>query len=99
MRNYIIRVEPAVADQTTYAALTAALAQYNVSNSVRADDGAGYLLGTGDFCYGGEETIEKVRDAVFRIASSVTPEPKVLVTEVVNVSWIGLAKLEAQAAE
>lgn len=93
MANYVIRVALPEANDALRAALHVELAKYNISSGIKADDGKGYFLPDGEFCYSGEEAVNVVRDAVHRIAEAIQPGASVLVTEVVNVSWSGLKQV------
>jgi hypothetical protein len=90
MINYIIRVAYAEAQPDTYDRLNAELAKYNIAGAIKADDGQGYLLPLGEYCYSGNETINEVRDAIHRLAATVEAEPSVLVVEVTTLAWSGL---------
>lgn len=94
MINYIIRVAYTGAQPDTYHQLTAELAKYNIAGAIKADDGKGYFLPAGEYCYSGNETINEVRDAIHRLAATVQPEPSVLVVEVTTLAWSGLRLAE-----
>ncbi|MRW88902.1 hypothetical protein GJ699_02790 [Duganella sp. FT80W] len=94
MLNYIIRVAYAAPQADTHDRLKLELAKFNVAGAIKADDGKGYFLPEGEFCYSGNETINDVRDAVFRLASTIQPEPSILVVEVTTLSWAGLKLIE-----
>jgi hypothetical protein len=90
MINYIIRVAYAEAQTDTYERLNEELAKYTIAGAIKADDGKGYFLPKGEYCYSGNEPINEVRDAVHRLAATVQPEPSVLVVEVTTLAWSGL---------
>lgn len=90
MINYIVRVAYAEAQPETYDKLNAELAKYHIAGAIKADDGKGYFLPQGEYCYSGNETINEVRDAIHRLAATVQPEPSVLVVEVTTLAWSGL---------
>jgi len=90
MINYIIRVAYAEARPGAYDQLNAQLAKYNIAGAIKSDDSQGYLLPQGEYCYSGNEPINEVRDAIHRLASTVQPEPSVLVVEVTTLAWSGL---------
>lgn len=94
MVNYIIRVSYTAPNEGTHDRLKVELAKYNVAGALKADDGKGYFLPEGEFCYSGNETINEVRDAIFRLASTVQTEPQVLVVEVTTLSWAGFKLVE-----
>ncbi|TFW15988.1 hypothetical protein [Duganella callida] len=94
MVNYIIRVFYPEANSDTFDRLNVELAKYNIAGAIKADDGKGYYLPLGEYCYAGNETINEVRDAVFRLASVIQPEPQVLVVEVTTLAWAGFQPLE-----
>lgn len=94
MVNYIIRVAYAEAQPDTFDKLNAELAKYNIAGAIKADDGKGYFLPQGEYCYSGEEPINEVRDAIHRLAASVQQEPLVLVVEVTTLAWSGLRLVE-----
>lgn len=89
MVNYIIRVAYAEAQGDTYDRLNVELAKYNVAGAIKADDGKGYYLPLGEYCYSGTEPINEVRDAIHRLASTVQPDPSVLVMEISTLAWSG----------
>lgn len=95
MVNYIIRVSYPAAQAGTHDRLKVELAKYNIAGAIKSDDGKGYYLPEGEFCYTGNETINEVRDAVFRVASGVQPEPAVLVMEITTLSWVGFPLVPA----
>lgn len=95
MVNYIIRVSYPAANSDTFDRVNVELAKYNVAGAIKADDGLGYYLPQGEYCYSGTETINEVRDAVFRLASTIQPDPQVLVVEVTTLSWAGFKLVEA----
>jgi hypothetical protein len=95
MVNYIIRVSYTAPNADTYARVKAELAKYNIADAIKADDGQGYYLPEGEFCYSGIETINEVRDAVHRLAGSIQPEPAVLVMEITTLSWAGFKLADA----
>ncbi|MTV39853.1 hypothetical protein [Duganella radicis] len=94
MVNYIIRVSYAAPDNDTFDRLNVELAKFNVAGAIKADDGKGYYLPQGEYCYSGNETINEVRDAVFRLSSTIQSEPQVLVVEVTTLSWAGFKLVE-----
>ncbi|MYM31175.1 hypothetical protein GTP58_22820 [Duganella sp. CY15W] len=94
MVNYIIRVSYTAANADTYDRLNVELAKYNVAGAIKADDGKGYYLPQGEYCYSGNEAINEVRDAVYRLSSTVQDEPQVLVVEVTTLSWAGFKLIE-----
>lgn len=95
MVNYIIRVSyPGAVNSDTFDRINVELAKFNVAGAIKADDEKGYYLPQGQYCYSGSETINEVRDAVFRLASSILAEPQVLVLEVTTLSWAGLKLVE-----
>ena len=94
MVNYVIRISYADASSGTFDRLNQELAQYNVAGAIKADDGQGYYLPQGEYCYSGNEPINEVRDAIYRLASSVQPEPAVLVMEITTLSWAGFKLIE-----
>ncbi|WP_432377379.1 hypothetical protein [Duganella sp. P38] len=94
MVNYIIRVAYAEPQPGTFDKLNAELAKYNIAGAIKADDGKGYFLPQGEYCYSGAEPINEVRDAIHRLAASVQPEPSVLVVEVTTLAWSGLRLIE-----
>ncbi len=89
MVNYVIRVSYTAANSDTHERLKLELAKYNIAGAIKADDDKGYYLPEGEFCYNGNETINEVRDAVVRLASTIQAEPAVLVMEVTTLSWAG----------
>jgi len=95
MVNYIIRVAYAEAHSGTYDRLNEELAKYNVAGAIKADDGKGYYLPVGEYCYSGEEPVNEVRDAIHRLATSVQPEPLVLVMEISTLAWSGFKLVDA----
>ena len=94
MVNYIISVGFNEADADATARLNTELAKYNIAGGIKADDGKGYYLPPGNYCYSGVEPINEVRDAIHRLAVTIKPNPMVLVTEVTTVSWSGLTLVE-----
>ncbi|NYE60512.1 hypothetical protein FHW58_001664 [Duganella sp. 1224] len=94
MVNYIIRVSYAAAHGDTHERLRAELAKYNIAGAIKADDGQGYYLPEGEFCYSGNETINEVRDAVYRLAGTIQEGPAVLVMEITTLSWAGFRLVE-----
>ncbi len=94
MLNYIIRVSYPAPQADTHDRLKVELAKFNVAGAIKADDGKGYYLPEGEFCYSGNETINDVRDAIFRLASTIQAEPSVLAVEVTTLSWAGLKLVE-----
>ncbi|MBV7534333.1 hypothetical protein KW842_01010 [Duganella sp. sic0402] len=94
MVNYIIRVTYADIQPDTYDKLNAELAKYNVAGAIKADDGKGYLLPLGEYCYSGNEPINEVRDAIHRLAATLHPEPSILVVEVSTLAWSGLKLID-----
>lgn len=95
MINYIVRVAYAEAQPETYDKLNAELAKYHIAGAIKADDGKGYLLPQGEYCYNGDEPINEVRDAIHRLASTVQPEPAVLVIEATTLSWSGFRQIDS----
>ncbi|MYM67718.1 hypothetical protein GTP45_12850 [Pseudoduganella sp. FT55W] len=95
MVNYIIRVSYPAANSDTFDRVNVEMAKYNVAGAIKADDGNGYYLPQGEYCYSGAETINEVRDAVYRLASNIQPDPQVLVVEVTTLSWAGFKLVEA----
>lgn len=95
MVNYIIRVAFDDPDSQTYHHLAVELAKYNIAGAIKADDGKGYYLPPGEFCYSGVEPINEVRDAIHRFAQTISAGSSVLVTEATTVSWSGLNPVEA----
>jgi hypothetical protein len=95
MVNYIIRVAYAEAHSGTYDRLNEALAKYNVAGAIKADDGQGYYLPLGEYCYSGNEPINEVRDAIHRLAATVQAEPSVLVMEITTLAWSGFKLIDA----
>ncbi|NGZ84540.1 hypothetical protein [Duganella aceris] len=89
MVNYIIRVAYTEAQAGTYDQLNTELAKYNVAGAIKADDGKGYYLPLGEYCYSGVEPINEVRDSIHRLAASIQPEPLVLVMEITTLAWSG----------
>jgi hypothetical protein len=89
MVNYIIRVAYTAANSDTYDRLNQEFAKYDVAGAIKADDGKGYYLPLGEYCYAGKEPINEVRDAMHRLASSIQPDPAVLVMEVNVLAWSG----------
>lgn len=98
MVNYIIRVGFDEPDTETYHRLAVELAKYNIAGAIKADDGQGYYLPQGEFCYSGVEPINEVRDAIHRFALTIKSGSSVLVTEATTVSWSGLKPVEEQKA-
>jgi hypothetical protein len=96
MVNYIISVAFNETDGDAIARLNTELSKYNIAGGIKADDGKGYYLPPGNYCYSGVEPINEVRDAIHRLAETVKPGAMVLVTEVTTVSWSGLKLVEAQ---
>ncbi len=94
MVNYIIRVSYTAAEAGTHERLKTELAKYNIAGAIKADDGQGYYLPEGEFCYNGNETINEVRDAVMRLANSIQTGPAVLVMEITTLSWAGFKLVE-----
>lgn len=94
MVNYVIRVSYTEANSDTFERLNRELAKYNIAGAIKADDGQGYYLPLGEYCYSGNETINEVRDAVFRVASTIQAEPAVLVMEITTLSWAGFKLVE-----
>lgn len=94
MVNYIIRVGFDEPDADTYHRLAVELAKYNIAGAIKADDGKGYQLPPGEFCYSGVEPINEVRDAIHRFAQTIKSGSSVLVTEATIVSWSGLKPVE-----
>lgn len=97
MVNYIIRVSYPAANADTFDRLNVELAKFNVAGAIKSDDGKGYYLPQGEYCYSGNETINEVRDAVFRLSSTIQAEPQVLVVEVTTLSWAGFKLVEMPA--
>nr|WP_315400841.1 hypothetical protein [uncultured Duganella sp.] len=93
MINYIIRVAFDDPESQTHHLLAVELAKYNIANAIKADDGKGYYLPPGEFCYSGVEPINEVRDAIHRFAQTINPGASVLVTEATTVSWAGLKEV------
>jgi hypothetical protein len=89
MVNYIIRVAYTEASSDIYDRLNVELAKYNVAGAIKADDGKGYYLPLGEYCYSGNEPINEVRDAIHRLASGLQAEPSVLVMEITTLAWSG----------
>jgi hypothetical protein len=94
MVNYVIRVSYHATHSDTHERLRTELAKYNIAGAIKADDGQGYYLPEGEFCYSGNETINEVRDAVHRLASTIQAEPAVLVMEITTLSWAGFKLVE-----
>ncbi|MYM26425.1 hypothetical protein GTP46_27740 [Duganella sp. FT135W] len=94
MVNYIIRVFYPAVNSDTFDRLNVELAKFNVAGAIKADDGKGYYLPQGEYCYSGNETINEVRDAVFRLSSTIQADPQVLVVEVTTLSWAGFRLIE-----
>ena len=94
MINYIIRVVYASADADSYERLSAELAKYNVAGAIKADDGKGYYLPQGEYCYSGNEPVNEVRDAIHRFAATIKSGVSVLVMEISTVSWSGLTPID-----
>jgi hypothetical protein len=84
----------ATAEADTHDRLKTELAKYNIAGALKADDGKGYYLPEGEFCYSGAETINQVRDAVHRLAETIQTEPAVLVMEITTLSWSGFKLIE-----
>lgn len=95
MVNYIIRVAYAEAQGDTYDRLNVEMAKYNVAGAIKADDGKGYYLPLGEYCYSGTEPINEVRDAIHRLASTIQPDPLVLVMEITTLAWSGFKLVES----
>jgi hypothetical protein len=95
MVNYIIRVAYTEAQSGTYDRLNQELAKYNIAGAIKADDGKGYYLPLGEYCYSGVEPINEVRDAIHRLASSIQTEPLVLVMEITTLAWSGFKLIDA----
>jgi hypothetical protein len=95
MVNYIIRVSYTSPQPDTHDRLKVELAKFNVAGAIKADDGKGYYLPEGEFCYSGNETINEVRDAVFRLAGTIQADPAVLVMEITTLSWAGFRLVDA----
>lgn len=96
MVNYLIRVAYSDIDSATLDRLNAELAKYNVAGALAGDDGKGYYLPAGEYCYSGNESINEVRDGVFRVAESIKSGASILVLEATNLSWVNLRPVEAQ---
>jgi hypothetical protein len=94
MVNYIIRVAYNAANSDTYDRLNVELAKYNVAGAIKADDGKGYYLPLGEYCYTGNETINEVRDAIHRLSSTIQVDPLVLVMEITTLSWSGFKLID-----
>lgn len=94
MVNYIIRVSYTEAKSDIYDRLNVELAKYNIAGAIKADDSKGYYLPLGEYCYSGNEPINEVRDAVHRLASTLQPDPSVLVMEVTILAWAGFKLVE-----
>ena len=94
MVNYVIHISYTEAKSDTLGRLGLELAKYNVAGAIKADDGKGYYLPPGQYCYSGNEPINEVRDAIYRLASTVQAEPAVLVMEISTLSWAGFKLIE-----
>jgi hypothetical protein len=88
--DYMIRVELHGASYAHYEKLHAALAAKRVTNVIAGSTGAKYKLPPAEYVYTGTETIEQVRDAVYRVAAQVLANPAVVVTERGACAWQGL---------
>lgn len=94
MVNYIIHVSYPQAAADTIERLTAELGKYQVGSGIKAEDGRGYVLPAGTYVYHGKESVNEVRDAIFRVADEIqSGGVSVLVTEVATASWTGLEEL------
>lgn len=94
MVNYIIRVAYAEAESGTYDRLNEELAKYNVAGAIKGEDGKGYYLPLGEYCYSGVEPINAVRDAIYSVAVTIQPEPLVLVMEITTLAWSGFKLID-----
>lgn len=94
MVNYIIRVTYNAPESDTHDRLNVELAKYNIAGAIKADDNKGYYLPVGEYCYSGVEPINEVRDAIHRLAETITSGASVLVMEITTISWSGLKLVE-----
>jgi len=96
MVNYLIRVAYNDADNASiFERMNTELAKFNVAAALTSDDGKGYYLPAGEYCYSGAEPISEVRDAIYRLAESLKPGASVMVMEVSNLAWAGLRQVDA----
>ncbi|ELX08181.1 MULTISPECIES: hypothetical protein [Oxalobacteraceae] len=94
MINYIIYVSFTDAKPDSIERLSIELSKYNIAAGIKADDGRAYFLPPGTFTYNGQETINEVRDAIYRLAETIQPGAMVLATEATTISWTGLKEVQ-----
>lgn len=93
MTNFVIRVELHDANSNDYANLARNLAQYGITDVIRAASGHGYRMPPGEYNYTGNLTRDTVHQNARAATVAVGRRYAILTTEAVSSTWEGLPVL------